>query len=79
MPGSKIEKMFLGKLVKPKTTVNEQILSLFENDYGIISSVEWDEEERLLYIDILVKNKFINRKYRSVSMFQQFWEITVLD
>ena len=65
----------LGKLVKPNSYAAATTKNYFGNgDVGLIVRADWDDEVRILYMEILVGAKtFIEREYKSISQFWGFW------
>jgi hypothetical protein len=62
-------------LVKPSEYAAWQTKEKFKNgEYGLVVRADWDTENRILYVEILVGAKtFIEREYRSISQFWNFW------
>jgi len=65
----------VGRLVRPrvKTFIDASTRELFIGHTGLIIEADWDPEDRLLYVRIFVNNSYIEREYKSLSIFRQFW------
>lgn len=70
------EKYLLGKLVKPVLKNTATNIEDFQNSLGIVIVAEWDDDDRLLYTEMLCPSKkIVKRTYSSLSTFKRFFEI----